>query len=140
VTACPRLGNGPRPAGVGHAGRVGSPGRPVLRWRGRLLRRGFRGAAVRAVPYTKAEGDITDSAAIAWKYDQDTPYVLSPVLYDGLIYFTKRNTPALTCLDARTGKAVYGPERLEGIREIYATSVAAASRFTGASKTTVLPK
>ncbi len=103
---------------------------------------GFRGAAIRAIPYKRAQGDITDSATIAWKYDENTPYVPSPLLYQGRLYFTKGNTPILTCLRAATGKKLYGPERLDGIREIYASPVAAEGRIyiTGRDGETVVIK
>ena len=38
-----------------------------------------------------------------WTYEKDTPYVPSPLLYRGSLYFLKVNTGILTNLDARTG-------------------------------------
>jgi outer membrane protein assembly factor BamB len=86
---------------------------------------GFRGAACLAIKYREAKGDITDSKAIAWKYDKNTPYVPSALLYRGRLYFLDNNKPILSCLDAKTGKALYGPERLEGLDSIYASLVGA---------------
>ena len=52
----------------------------------------------------------------------------SPLLHDGILYFTKSNNGILSAYDARTGALHYGPERLPGIRSIYASPVTAAGR------------
>ena len=49
-------------------------------------------------------GDLAETPAIAWRYDQDTPYVPSPLLYEGGLYFLKHNSGILTRLDAATGR------------------------------------
>ena len=54
---------------------------------------GYRGEALRAVRLADAQGDISDSPAILWEYNHDTPYVPSPLLYDGILYFLKSNSP-----------------------------------------------
>lgn len=89
---------------------------------------GFRGSALRAIRLAEAKGDITDSPAVVWKYDQDTPYVPSPVLYGDKLYFLKVNSGILSCLNTKTGEVHYGPQRLEEIANIYASPVAAAER------------
>ncbi len=89
---------------------------------------GFRGAALRAVRLADAQGDIGDSPAILWEYNQDTPYVPSPLLYDGILYFLKSNSPILTAFDVAGGEAFYGPQRLAGVQEIYSSPVGAAGR------------
>jgi len=103
---------------------------------------GFRGAALLAIDYEKAKGDITDKPAIVWKYDRDTPYVPSGVLYDGRLYFLDNNRPLLTCVDAKTGKPLYEKERLAGIDGVYASLVSAAGRIyiVGRDGTTVVVK
>lgn len=90
-----------------------------------ILMSGFRGNATRAIRYKGARGDITGTDKIAWTYDQDTPYVPSPMLYGKYLYFTKHNKPILTCFDAKNGKPVYTNQRLEGLRNIYASPVGA---------------
>ena len=50
---------------------------------------GFRGNNLKAIRLADARGDITGSSAIAWTLDRDTPYVPSPLLYDGILYFLK---------------------------------------------------
>lgn len=90
---------------------------------------GFRGSAAYAVRLADAKGDIESSSAILWRRDRDTPYVPSPLLYDGVFYLVKSNSGILTALDAKTGEALFGPERLEPVAEIYASPVAAAGRI-----------
>jgi len=89
---------------------------------------GFRGNALKAIRLAGAKGDLTGTPAEVWSYDRDTPYVPSPLLYDGVLYILKTNSGILTALDAATGKPLYGPERLEGIDGVYASPVGAAGR------------
>ena len=72
---------------------------------------GFRGSMARAIRLADAKGDVTGTPAQAWTYEKDTPYVPSPLLYRGAVYFLKVNSGILTSLDARTG-AVRFTERL----------------------------
>lgn len=89
---------------------------------------GYRGAAALALPLG-AKGDITGSATVLWKYAKGTPYVPSPLLVDGRLYFTKVNSPVLTCLDAKTGKPLIEEARLPGLTSLYASPVAAKDRI-----------
>ena len=89
---------------------------------------GFRGNALQAIRLADAKGDITNTEAVAWAYDQDTPYVPSPLLYGDTLYFLKHNKAILTCFNAETGEPHYGPQRLEGLRGVYASPVGAADR------------
>ena len=100
---------------------------------------GFRGSALRAIRLSEAKGDISAPPAVAWSYDRDTPYVPSPLLYDGALYFLKSNSGILTCLDASTGAAHY-TERLEAVPNVYASPVAADGRVyvVGRDGTTVV--
>lgn len=92
------------------------------------LTSGFRGSVAYAVRLADAKGDVGSSAAILWRRDRDTPYVPSPLLYEGVFYLVKSNSGILTALDAKTGETLFGPERLEPVAEIYASPVAAAGR------------
>jgi outer membrane protein assembly factor BamB len=94
-----------------------------------FLTSGFRGNALLAVKLAEAKGDISASPAIAWKLDRDTPYVPSPLLYGDELYILKGNNGLLTCLDARTGERRYGPERLEGVPNVYASPLGAGGRI-----------
>lgn len=89
---------------------------------------GFRGSALQAIRLSEASGDITDSEAIAWSYDRDTPYVPSPLLYKNALYFIKVNSGILSCFNATTGERYYGPQRLEDITGVYASPAAADGR------------
>ena len=91
------------------------------------LTSGFRGNALLAVRLAEARGDITDTPAIAWSYDRDTPYVPSPLLYGDQLYFLKSNDGILSAFDARTGGRHYGT-RLEGVPNVYASPLGAAGR------------
>jgi outer membrane protein assembly factor BamB len=93
-----------------------------------FLTSGFRGNALLAVRLDAAKGDISASPAIAWKLDRDTPYVPSPLLYGDELYILKGNNGLLTCLDVKTGERRYGPERLAGVPNVYASPVGAAGR------------
>ena len=90
---------------------------------------GYRGNRLAAIDVSAASGDVRGSAAVIWSADRDTPYVPSPMLHDGLLYVLKGNSGVLTSFDAHTGVRRYGPERLSGIRNVYASPVAAAGRL-----------
>ena len=93
-----------------------------------FLTSGFRGNALLAVKLDAARGDISASPAIAWRLDRDTPYVPSPLVYGDELYVLKGNNGLLSCLDATSGERLYGPERLEGVPNVYASPVGAAGR------------
>ena len=84
---------------------------------------GHRSPAMQAISLDKAKGDITDTDAILWSILQDTPYVSSPLLYGDRIFFLKNRNAILSCYNAKTGEAHYGPVRLEGLRSVYASLV-----------------
>jgi outer membrane protein assembly factor BamB len=89
---------------------------------------GYRGNAARAIRLAGAKGDLTGTPSILWQIDRDTPYVPSPLLYGDVLYLIKSNAAVLTALDASNGQSLYGPQRLEGLSEIYASPVGAGGR------------
>jgi outer membrane protein assembly factor BamB len=93
-----------------------------------ILTSGFRGNALLAVKLAEARGDLAASPAVAWKLDRDTPYVPSPLLYGDELYFLKGNNGLLSCFNAKTGERLYGPERLEGVPNVYASLLGADGR------------
>lgn len=93
------------------------------------LTSGFRGEAMIAVDLTRAEGDLEESGAILWRFDQDTPYVASPLVHGGIVYVLKGLQEILSAVDATTGERLYGPVRLEDLHGVYASPVAAAGRI-----------
>ncbi len=89
---------------------------------------GFQGNNLKAIRLADAKGDITGSSAIVWTLDRDTPYVPSPLLYDGILYLLKTNNGILSAFDAKTGKPHYQLQRLEGMPEVFASPVGAQGR------------
>jgi outer membrane protein assembly factor BamB len=88
---------------------------------------GFRGAALYAIKLN-ATGAVDSTGAVRWTHNKGTPYVPSPLLADDLIYVVSGNNGILTCLNTKSGAPNYEQERLEGVREIYASPVAAKDR------------
>ena len=106
------------------------------------LMSGFRGNSLKAIRIAGAEGDITGTDAIQWTLDRDTPYVPSPLLYGGILYFLKSNNGILSAFDARTGKPHFQLQRLPSIPDVFASPVGAAGRIyiTSRDGTTVVLK
>ena len=89
---------------------------------------GFRGNNLKAIRLAEARGDISSSGAIAWSLDRDTPYVPSPLLYNGILYFLKTNSGVLSAFDAKAGTPHYQVQRLDLVSEVFASPVGAAGR------------
>lgn len=105
-----------------------------------ILMSGFRGNSLKAVRVAAAKGDITGSDRVVWTLDRDTPYVPSPLLYDGVLYFFKSNSGVLSVFDAKTGKPHYQLQRIDGVPNVFASPVGAAGRvyIPGREGTTVV--
>ena len=89
---------------------------------------GYRGSVVYAVQLDRARGDLTGGDAIVWSGDRDTPYVPSPLLYDGTLYLIKGNSGILSAIDAKSGERNY-IERLDDVPRVYASPVAGGGRI-----------
>lgn len=102
---------------------------------------GYRGFALTAIPLD-SKGDITDTDKIAWKRDNGTPYVPSPLAHGGLLYFSRSNNGILTCLKTDTGEEVFAGERLRDVSNMYASITYADGRVfvTSRDGTTVVLK
>ncbi|HVJ82203.1 MAG TPA: PQQ-binding-like beta-propeller repeat protein, partial [Planctomycetia bacterium] len=87
------------------------------------LTSGFRGAEFLAIRLGKT-GDLTKTDAIVWKHSKETPYVPSPMLSNGKLYFFKGNEGVLSSLDAATGKPAMAATRVPGLGSVYASPVA----------------
>ena len=100
---------------------------------------GYRGSTVMALPL-EAKGDISDSDRIKWKQDKGTPYVPSPILYDGFLYFNQSNNAILTCVDAKSGDILIERTRMPNVRGIYSSPVGAQDRvyYVGRDGTTLV--
>ena len=94
-----------------------------------ILMSGFRGNSLKAIRLADAKGNITGTAAIVWTLDRDTPYVPSPLLYDGILYFLKSNNALISAFDAKAGKPHYQAQRIEALPgNVFASPVGAAGR------------
>jgi arylsulfatase A len=102
---------------------------------------GYEGYSLLALPLS-ARGDISKSDKIVWSIDKGTPYVPSPVLYDGMLYFTQSNQAILTAVDSQTGVTRLKRSRIPGLSNIYSSPVGADGRvyFTGRNGATVVLK
>jgi outer membrane protein assembly factor BamB len=85
--------------------------------------------AMLAIKLDGAEGDITAKSNVLWSTNQRTPYVPSPLLYDGKVYFLGHYQGLLSARFAATGERFAGPIRLEGINDIFSSPVGAAGRI-----------
>ena len=81
-----------------------------------------------AIRLAAAKGDITGSDAVVWKREHNTPYVPSPLLFGTELYYLRHYQGILTCLRGPSGSVLFGPERLPGIDNVYASPVGAADR------------
>jgi outer membrane protein assembly factor BamB len=107
-----------------------------------ILTSGFRGNSLKAIRLAEAKGDITGTPAVVWTLDRDTPYVPSPLVYDGILYVLKGNTGILSVFDAKTGKPHYALQRLEATPNVFSSPVGAAGRvyITGREGATIVLK
>ena len=101
---------------------------PVIEGDSVICMSGYQGYAAMAIPLTES-GDISGSEKILWKRDRGTPYLPSPILYDGLLFYNQSNQSILTCVDSKTGKIAFGPERIGQVSNIYASPVGASGRI-----------
>lgn len=102
---------------------------PVIKDNLIFLMSGFRGSALLAIDLLKAKGNIDNSDAIVWKYDDYTPYTPCPLLMGDLLYFLRSNNGRLTCLNAEDGNENYTNERLEGLGNLFTSPVGIKDRI-----------
>ena len=102
---------------------------------------GFRGSFLGAFRLD-GRGDIEGSRHVNWVIDHDAPDIASPLYSSGRVYFHKGKTGLLSCVDAATGKPHYIAERIAGLRNIYASPIAAGGHvyLTDRRGTTVVIK
>ncbi len=89
------------------------------------LMSGYRGNMLQAVALAGAKGKLDDGDRVLWNHRRSTSYVPSGLLHDGRLYFLRKNTAVLSCVDAMTGDVHYEGKRLIGLRTIYASPVCA---------------
>lgn len=88
---------------------------------------GFRGSALQAIELGR-RGEITPENGLRWSRNRNTPYVPSPLLYQGLIYYFSVNNATLSIVSASDGEMHVDAERLQGLFNVYASPVAADGR------------
>jgi outer membrane protein assembly factor BamB len=85
---------------------------------------GFRGNSIQAIKLS-SRGDVSETPNVVWSARKSAPYVPSPVLSGDRLYMGKSNDAFLSCLNALTGEVHYQDQRLEGVRGLYASPLAA---------------
>jgi outer membrane protein assembly factor BamB len=73
-------------------------------------------------------GDITGTAQVLWTYAKGTAYVVSPILYEGLVYLVN-DRGVITALDARTGEIRYEGGRVPVPASFMGSPIAADGRI-----------
>ncbi len=81
--------------------------------------------ALMAINVVGAQGDITGTDRVLWMRTRGTPYVPSPLLYDGALLFLTHYQNVLTRIEANSGSDAPGAMRLGDLGNIYASPVGA---------------
>ena len=76
-----------------------------------------------------ATGDITGTDHIAWSKTRRTPYVPSPILLNGWLYYLRHYQGILSRANAKTGSEPSGPFRLGPIFNVYSSPVGVKGRI-----------
>jgi outer membrane protein assembly factor BamB len=85
-------------------------------------RHGGEARALAAAPEATKDG----AAEPLWSKEVGAPHVPSPLAYGGKVYMLKQDSGMLSVIDPLTGEVEYGPERLSGVADVYASLVAAS--------------
>ena len=101
---------------------------PIIAFGNAYCTSGYSGSLMQAVNLN-ATGSVSETNGVSWQINKGTPYIPSPVLYKGKLYFCKSNRGEVSCFQAETGKMVYSEKSLDGIKSIYASPVAVADRI-----------
>ena len=102
---------------------------------------GYGKSVILSLPLA-ARGDLGAEPKANWRRAAGAPYVPSPLLMGGKLYFTQANDALLSVLDAGTGKVLLDRERVPGANTFYGSPVGAAGRvyLTDRAGTTVVLK
>lgn len=100
---------------------------------------GFQGSFLGAFRPDR-RGDLEGTDGVAWKIEESTPDVPSPLLSGKRLTFFSGRRGIISCVDAVTGKPHFWARRIDALRDIYASPVAAAGRvyLTARDGTTVV--
>ncbi len=94
-----------------------------------VLATGNRDGEFRAIELAAAKGEVKPGAGLLWTHAGDTPHIPSPLVFDGIVYALKANSGLLSAFDVGTGERLYGPTRMAGLANAYASPVAAGGRL-----------
>ena len=89
---------------------------------------GFRGSSLQAIELGRT-GDLNGTDAVKWYVKEATPYVPSPLLYDGRIYVCSSNQEVISCYDAKTGEPHFVKQKMDEMKGVYASPAVAAGRI-----------
>jgi len=89
---------------------------------------GFRGSSLQAIELGRT-GALNNTDAFKWHVKEATPYVPSPLLYDGRIYVCSSNQEVVSCYDAKTGGPHFVKQKMDEMKGVYASPTAAAGRI-----------
>ncbi|MBE87707.1 MAG: hypothetical protein CMO69_08240 [Verrucomicrobiales bacterium] len=85
--------------------------------------------AMIAIDIKGAKGDITDTDHVMWSTNKRTPYVPSPLLYKGTLYYLSHYQGILSVTHAESGETKAGPFRISALREIYSSPIGAGDHI-----------
>jgi outer membrane protein assembly factor BamB len=101
---------------------------PVV-WNGKVYcATGFRGNKLLAIALGR-EGDLTGTDAIVWSNEEAMSHVPTPLIYNGVFYSFAEYKNVLSAFDAETGEMVIEPQRISGLRQVYASPLGADGRI-----------
>lgn len=112
---------------------------PVFNGKVGIFASSRRGSTLNAY-YLDRKGDI--SSKPAWKINERTPDCPSLLLSENRLFYLAANTGILSCANSENGELFFGPERLDGIRGVYSSPVAANGKVfvTGRGGKTIVLK
>jgi outer membrane protein assembly factor BamB len=84
--------------------------------------------ALLAIRLSGARGEL-GAEHLAWSLRRNTSYVPSPLLLGDTLYLLGHNQGILTGIHAPSGRVSHGPFRLDAIRNVFASPVAAAGHI-----------
>ena len=94
----------------------------------------YKGKIVQAIRHAGAKGELSETDAVAWSYRKTASYVPTPLVHEGLIYFTRNSTGVIQCLEASTGTPVYEGKRLSNMKTVHASPILAGGHLYFASR------
>ena len=85
---------------------------------------GYRDQNMFAIKLDGAKGDLTGTEHVLWENQRGNSYTPSPVLHEGILYFTSDNG-MISAMNAKTGEPYYIQQRLPNPTKLKSSPVAA---------------